>query len=196
MPNRFFVIAIAAMIVAGFGANRASAHDLRGRVTLLPESIKVEAWFSDETPAQGAQVSIKDDKGVEVASGKTDETGICLLPKLKPGTYEAEIELIGHRDEIRFEISDDPNILAFSSWRLNQSLGLAIGITLLLGVSSLFWFVRQRRLQKSNIANQYRSDGQEAGIPPSGHKSSQSSPMPDRSIEPADYRSRHTSESQ
>jgi hypothetical protein len=148
MPNRFFVLAIAATIVAGFDVNQASAHDLRGRITLLPESIKVEAWFSDDTPAEGAQVSIKDDKGAEVARGKTDETGICLIPKLKPGAYEAEIDLIGHRDAIRFDVSDESNMLEFSGWRMNQTLGLTIGISLLLGVSSLFWLLRQRRSQK------------------------------------------------
>ncbi len=58
MPNRFFLLAITAVLAVCFGSNQASAHDLRGRVTLLADSIKVEAWFSDETPAEGAIVVV------------------------------------------------------------------------------------------------------------------------------------------
>jgi hypothetical protein len=145
MPSRCFVLAVVGVGVAWFSPNRAYAHDLRARVTLPPDAIVVEAWFSDGTPAQAASVSIADASGNEVASGKTDDKGVCRLPKLGNGTYTAVVESIGHRDAIEFSVAESSNVLEFSNWRLNKTLGLTAGVAGLLGASGAFWFFRRRK---------------------------------------------------
>jgi hypothetical protein len=179
MPSRFPVLALVAIIATCFGANRASAHDLRGRVTLLPDSIKVEAWFSDDTPAEGAQVTIAFNKSL--LSGKTDERGVCYLRRLEPGHYEAVIDLIGHRETISFEVaSTSGNYASFSNWRMNQTLAVAIGIGGPVGVSVIFWLIGLRKKYRSIESgplsptlelNRSPFDDPATGIPPSSHKS-------------------------
>jgi hypothetical protein len=177
MPCRFLFPVIAAIALTSFDANRACAHDLRGRVTLLPDSIKVEAWFSDETPAQGASVSITLGKS-EVATGKTDDTGVCLLPTLKPGHYEAEIELIGHKEFISFQVSDTSGNQEFMNWRMNQTLGFAIGFGGLITVSCAYSLINRLKRNRSSGApaatdpelNRSPFADPAADIPPSSHK--------------------------
>jgi nickel transport protein len=144
MPSRFLIVAIAAVCGSSLVQNRAVAHDLQGRVTLHPDAIVIEAWFSDDTPAQGATIAIIDVNGNEVASGKTDDRGMCRLPRLSTGHYTAVIELIGHRETIPFEDVRDSSGLEFSSFRLNKTLGLTIGVGVLLGAWCMFWLVRKR----------------------------------------------------
>ncbi len=145
MSSRFLVLAITAVGVIGLGSNRASAHDLQGRVKLPPDAVIVEAWFSDDTPAQGASVTITDAGGNEVASSKTDDTGVCRLPKLSAGKYTAIVELIGHRDTIDFEVAESSTMLEFSNWRLNKTLGFTAGVVGLLATSCAFWLIRRRK---------------------------------------------------
>jgi len=179
MASRFFMLAIATVSVVAVFGNQAAAHDLQGRVTLLPDSIKVEAWFNDDTPAQEARVAIIFANGIEVTSGKTDDKGVCLLNKINPGRYKAIIELIGHRETIPFEVAETTGVLEISSSRMNKTLGLFIGISGLLGVSCLFWLTRQRK--RSQVAatadasevselNRSHSVGPAADIPPSDHR--------------------------
>jgi hypothetical protein len=202
MPSRFFLLASTAVLAACFGSNQASAHDLQGRLTLLADSIKVEAWFSDETPAEGAIVVVTQNK-TKVSEGKTDETGVCHLPKLSPGPYEASIELIGHREIISFQVSETSGNQVFINWRMNKTLATAIGIGGLVVVSTFFWlFSLRKRPQPAGTEtfapefNQSPSAGQATDTPPSSHRSSQSSPMPDKLTAPGDYRSPHTTEVQ
>jgi hypothetical protein len=145
MSGRFSVLAIVAVCVAGFAATPADGHDLRARVTLQPDSTVVQAWFSDDSPAQEAKVNILEAGGNEILSGKTDDKGVCTLRKLGAGKYTAVIESIGHRDAIEFEVSDSASTLEFYNWRMNRSLGLGIGIAVLIGGTCIFWLMRRRR---------------------------------------------------
>jgi hypothetical protein len=145
VTKRFIFFAIAAVGVAFLGPNWALAHDLQGRISLHPDAIIVDAWFTDDTPAQEATVSIVDARGNEVLAGKTDDKGVCRLRTLGTGKYKAVIELIGHRESIEFEIADTSSALEFTNWRLNKTLGLAIGITVLLSATCAFWLMRRRK---------------------------------------------------
>ena len=62
MPNRLLVV-LAAAIIVGL-PERAAAHDLKATVKILPEEIVVEAGFDDDTPAEGARVTILKEDGI------------------------------------------------------------------------------------------------------------------------------------
>jgi nickel transport protein len=145
VTKRFIIFAIAAIGAAGLGPSCALAHDLQARVSLHPDAIIVDAWFTDDTPAQEAKVSIVDTRGNEILAGKTDDKGVCRLRTLGAGKYKAIIDLIGHREIIEFEVADTSSALEFTNWRLNKSLGLAIGITALLSATCAFWLIRRRK---------------------------------------------------
>jgi len=144
---RLSVLVAAALIVVAPG--RATAHDLKAIVKLLPDSLVVEAGFDDDTPAESARVTILNDSGAEVASGRTDEKGVCRLAKLAAGKYTAIVQdPTGHRDEVPFEIAapeflDAP--LEYVRARPNKVIGLVLGVGGLLGASLAFWWFRLRK---------------------------------------------------
>jgi hypothetical protein len=145
MSKDFFVLVTLALVVALLLPGRGEAHDLQGRVTLLPETVVVEAWFNDDTPAEGASVSVTTADGHVVWSGRTDEKGVCRLGKLTPGRYRAVIESVGHREEIEFPIESEGGLLEYHNWRMNKWLGVAIGVGGLLLLSSIFLLRRRGR---------------------------------------------------
>src|SRR5437763_663533 len=145
MRRRPLVLLAAALAVALLAPGRADAHDLRATVKLPGDAVVVEAAFDDETPADGATVTISDAAGNLVAQGKADEKGVCRLAKLAPGKYTAVVESVGHRDAVAFEVADSAGLFEFSNWRPNKTLGLAAGVAGLLGASAAFWWLRRRK---------------------------------------------------
>jgi hypothetical protein len=141
------VLVAAALIFVAPG--RATAHDLKATVRLLPDEVVVEAGFNDDTPAEGARVIILNDSGTEVASGRTDERGVCRMSKLKAGKYTATVQdPTGHRDEVPFEVAppeflDAP--LEYVRARPDKTLGLVGGVAALLTASLAFWWFRLRK---------------------------------------------------
>jgi hypothetical protein len=143
--RRNFLVLVAAAVVVAAAPGRASAHDLIAVVKILPGAVVVEAGFDDDTPAEGARVVVTDAAGAEVASGKTDEKGVCRFPRFAPGKYKAVAESAGHRDAVEFEVAEAAGEFAFSNWRLDKRLGLAIGLGGLLLLSAAFWRFRLRK---------------------------------------------------
>jgi hypothetical protein len=148
--GRFLVVASAALLVALFTTGRAAAHDLKMMVDLTVDPVKVAAWFDDDTPAQAARVSVVRDTGEEIAAGVTDDQGRWSFPKPSPGRYRIAVESLGHRDVIRFGVGEvngdeEEQLAAEGNMRLNQTLGLSIGLTMLLGGSAAFIVLRSRR---------------------------------------------------
>lgn len=147
MPNRFLVVLAAAVIVGVPG--RAAAHDLLATVKIHPEEIVVEIGYDDDTPAQGARVTILKEDGSEIASGKTDERGVCRLAMLRPGKYTAKVyDPMGHVDNVPFEVAgpeffDAP--IEYVRARPNKAIGLVFGVGGLLGASLAFWWFRLRK---------------------------------------------------
>jgi hypothetical protein len=140
--TRSLVVVAAAVLGAALAPSRAAAHDLQVFVTVSGGNVRVEAGFDDETPAQQAVVAIATPTGQTVASGVTDEKGSCSIEALPPGQYNAIVEAYGHRDSVPFEVSDSSIILEYANWRLNKTLGLMSGLTVLLLASLAFWRYR------------------------------------------------------
>jgi hypothetical protein len=96
-------------------AARAEAHALHAEARLKGERVTVEAFYSDNTPAQNARIVVHDKKGVEIASGRTDESGAWQFPRPKSGSYEVTVEAgDGHRTRVPIAIPSDPRIAAES----------------------------------------------------------------------------------
>jgi nickel transport protein len=147
MRTRFLVLVIAAVVVAVLSPDRASAHDLQLRVKLPPDEptvLLVEAGFDDDTPADGAKVVITDAAGKVIAEGKTDEKGVWKTMRPPEGKYAATVESIGHMDKVAFEVAAS-GYFEFRGWRLDKTLGIALGVGGLLLLSAGFWWFRLRK---------------------------------------------------
>lgn len=73
-------------------------HALDVQCTLQGEQLVIEAYYDDDTPAQGAKVEVFDAQGNMVSSGKTDNKGVIRLTRPKPGRYTVRVaDGAGHR---------------------------------------------------------------------------------------------------
>jgi hypothetical protein len=124
----------------------ARAHDLRTVLHIGHDTVKVEAGYDDDTPAEKARVLVTDGAGETVAAGVLDERGLWVFPRPQPGEYVVVVESAGHRDRLGFTITApvaEAGPIAYTSWRLDKRLGLAIGLVLLLGGTVALRYVRR-----------------------------------------------------
>jgi hypothetical protein len=144
-PTRPLVLAALALV--GVTPAAASAHDLRAKVTVTAAEVRVEAGYDDDTPADGAKVSLAAADGTTVASGTLDATGRWSTPAPPPGTFTVVVNDFGHRDRVAFTIdsptADAPAEATFTGWRLDKTLGLVAGLVLLLGGTLVYVVVRR-----------------------------------------------------
>jgi hypothetical protein len=69
-----------------------SAHALGAECKIRKERVELEAYFSDDTPAQGAKVTVEDSAKIVVIEGKTDTYGKWSFPIPKPGNYNVIVD--------------------------------------------------------------------------------------------------------
>jgi hypothetical protein len=109
--GRVLTVCAALLLVAA----RADAHALHAEARLKGDRVTVEAFYSDNTPAQNARILVHDKKGVEVATGHTDDSGTWQFPRPRSGSYEVTVEAgDGHRTRVPIAIPSDPRIAAES----------------------------------------------------------------------------------
>lgn len=134
------------VLAAAAAPQSAAAHDLKADVNPALDPIRVEAGYDDDTPADGARVSVLDAQGSTIAAGQCDERGVWQFAKPGPGRYRIVVEQAGHRDEVILDVPEAAVPLASGRWRLDKNLGLALGLAILLGGTGLFMLVRRRRV--------------------------------------------------
>jgi hypothetical protein len=156
MRTRLLVLLLALAAVA-LSPAAARAHDLRLVVKLPadePTVVVLEAGFDDDAPAEAATVTLIDAEQYIIAEGKTDERGVCRLPRPAPGKYTAKAVAIGHRDRVPFEVvgpapataaAPDAAPTEYRGWRPDQTLGLWAGVGGLLLASGAYWWLRGGR---------------------------------------------------
>lgn len=149
-PTRLLVLA--ALAVVGATASPARAHDLIAKVTFTATEVRVVAAYDDDTPAEEAKVTLSVLKGAEIAKGVLDEKGVWVTPLPPPGKYVIVVRDGGHRDTKEFTI-DPPTPAAaepvvevtYERWRIDKTLGLVLGLGVLLGGTLLYVVLRRRR---------------------------------------------------
>lgn len=111
----------------------ASAHALGAEWSIRGGQILLEAYFSDDTPAQGAVVSVLllSTEPAKKFEGKTDEKGFCLFPRPgRPGKYRIVVDAgSGHKKELIMEIRTRPETI--------PGIALACGLPSLGGLGNL-----------------------------------------------------------
>jgi hypothetical protein len=149
-PTRLLVLAALAVVGATPGAAR--AHDLIATVTFTAAEVKVVAAYDDGTPAEEAKVTLTTAEGAEVAKGVLDDKGAWVTPLPPPGKYVVVVRDGGHRDRKEFTINPpvpaatEPAVeVTYERWRIDKTLGLCIGLGVLLGGTVLYVVLRRRR---------------------------------------------------
>jgi hypothetical protein len=147
-----YPVLVATLLLAG--ASPAFAHRLLADAALTETQFRVEAYYSDDTPAQGAKVSVL--RGDEIiAEGRTDERGVWAGPRPQPGTYTVRVVSEGHAaDPKSVVVPEDGGVIepppadreanTRTPWdRLGIGLGVIAGL-------AIGWLVTRRAMGKSD----------------------------------------------
>jgi hypothetical protein len=92
--------AVPALVLAAFcaSASVAWAHAIGFSCKLLGDLVRVEAYFSDDTPAIAAHVVVRNEQNAIVAEGRTDDRGIWTFARPAAARYEVTVDGgAGHR---------------------------------------------------------------------------------------------------
>lgn len=131
---------LAALLLVMLNSPAADAHALGVTAKLRGNRVEVEAYYSDDTPARDAKVTVRDHAGQVVAEGRTDDQGKWQFAKPAPGPYAVTVDAgAGHVKTEKVlvpavlppgptgPISDGPSRAQFTMfpWR-RMALGLAI----------------------------------------------------------------------
>jgi hypothetical protein len=96
---------VTAILALVFSVSPAMAHRLGADCTIRGKDVQVEAFFSDNTSAKGARISVLDSNNNSVAEGRTDDQGAWSFPAPEPGVYRVIVEAgNGHRAEITIDV--------------------------------------------------------------------------------------------
>ena len=149
-PTRFLVLA--ALAAVGASAAPASAHDLKLEFTITATEVRFVAAYDGDEPAEGAKVVLSTAEGAEVAQGVLNDKGVWVTPLPPPGRYVVVVRDAGHRDRKEFTITPPVSAVAepavevtYERWRIDKTLGLCIGLGVLLGGTLLYVVLRRRR---------------------------------------------------
>lgn len=140
----------ATFTVAGliFAPSVAFAHKLIV-VPKVAETVRVEVYYEDKTPAEDAKVTIKDEGGTVVSESVTDENGVCVLPRPKPGTYTLIAnDGAGHRTRVPLDIPNETATVdpqEAGSVLGNRWVRSAFGVALIGSGALIVRWVRRRR---------------------------------------------------
>ncbi len=123
----------------------ASAHGLGVQCRPRGDQIEVEAYFSDDTPAEHASVRVTDFAGNLITEGTTDAHGRWRFTKPPAGRYFVTVDAgAGHVTRVALSrqlASEGPSREEFTSF---PWLKLTIGVAAILLFGFGFFFARRR----------------------------------------------------
>jgi hypothetical protein len=87
----------------------ARAHRICAEAKQDGDTIRVEAFYDDNTPAVDAKVEVHATDAPQVAEGRTDGQGRWQFPKPGAGVYRLVVDAgAGHRTEVELKIQAAP----------------------------------------------------------------------------------------
>jgi hypothetical protein len=157
-PCHLVSLSLAALMLT---AGSAHAHKLNAVGTLKGNTVVIEAFFSDNTPARDAKVTVRDPRGGELASGRTDDAGRWTFPAPPPGKYEVTCDAgEGHRKPVIITIpspaalkpiTPPPEEIVITGGPTREELTrfpwlrLLLGVAAIGGLAVLLWLATRRR---------------------------------------------------
>lgn len=127
--RRFCFILLPSSLILLGSAAPAFGHKLNVTATPVPPaSLRVEAGYDDDTPAEGATVVVTDETGAEVGRGTADERGVCVVPRPAGRWAVAVDDGAGHRTSVSGEAQP-----ASTTGGLGRWAAAGVGVSLVAG---------------------------------------------------------------
>lgn len=124
------------------------AHGLGITATIVNRTVKVEARFDSDDPADDCQVTVTAGDGREIVKGMTDKNGLFSFSKPEPGEYRIVADAgAGHRAEKKLTVpASEPLIHVVPVKRSLTWLWTSFGV-LLIAAGTAVWmrFAQARR---------------------------------------------------
>src|SRR5438874_771922 len=136
-------------------------HALHAEAKLHGDTVTVEAFYSDNTPAIDAAITVRDAAGKEIAAGRTNDRGIWSFPRPAAGKYEVVADAgAGHRAQATATIPSEaalrvlspaPEEVIVTGGPTREELTrfpwlrVAIGLATIGGLAILLWLVNRGR---------------------------------------------------
>lgn len=132
------------------------AHATGMTCTVVGDRVQVEGYFDDDTPARGAKVSVFDEAGAPIASGKTDADGRWSFARPAAGKYRVDLNAgAGHRATRTIDvppadgssltpaapITAEPSREEFTGFPWGR---VFIGLAVIAGFALLAWLITSR----------------------------------------------------
>jgi len=133
-------------------ASPAFAHKLKIDCRVNEQRLHLEAFYDDNTPAQQARVTIKNEMNEVVASGKTDERGVWTCSAPPPGKYTARAETEGHVAEETLTVDaaqDSSNQPIREEETAVPWLRIVLGCAAIAILFATLWLARRRSIGAS-----------------------------------------------
>jgi hypothetical protein len=146
MPNRNCRADVAIAIVVLIAAP-VSAHSVHVQWKLTATQLVVVASFSDDWPADDAEVTLRDSANNVVATGKTDDTGTWKGERPGPGSYRLTVKAFAnHEKTISIEI--EPAADEATQNEIAPRVWLIAAAVLVVALLSVFGMRRLRRKER------------------------------------------------
>ena len=150
------VLAVAALPTA------ATAHGMGVEVKRIGATVQVEAYFDDDSPARAAEVTVTGSGGAVVATGTTDDKGVCTFAAPPAGTYKVVVDAgAGHRATKLFTIPGDPppaeRVVVSEGLSREETTGsrrfamVGLGLVAIAGTSASLWWTQRRNRAGARI---------------------------------------------
>lgn len=146
MTRRSAVVSIALFMTV----TAAHAHKVMVTHKVTGTELKVEVFFEDDTPADGAKVQLRHGDEV-VAEGRADETGVWKTVAPSPGEYEVRAEHTGHVAKEPLTVRGDSSAAAEPAPADRQDAvgmqwgGIAAGVGVIAVVFGAITLARRRK---------------------------------------------------
>jgi hypothetical protein len=150
-------------VLAAFCASapHVEAHSIGFSCKLVGNLVRVEAYFSDDTPAIDALVVVRNGQNEIVAQGRTDESGIWTFARPSAARYDVSVDGgAGHRATQKLTIPEQarqPGIQAgeVGDGPMRDDFTRIPWLRLMIGLGIIFllaatWRIRSRLLLNPN----------------------------------------------
>jgi hypothetical protein len=128
--RQFPLAALLAVAAAGLCPSAARAHKMELEVTVAGGVVRAVAGYEDGTPSEGAAVTLASAAGAVVASGTTDEKGVCELPRPPAGRYTVTAnDHAGHKVTLTLDVpASEAEVSSSATAKRNRWLMTAAGL--------------------------------------------------------------------
>ena len=144
---RFYLLTVAMAVLTPVAAH---AHKMDMVATPDERVVRVVVGYDDDTPCEGATVTLANAAGDVIATGTTNERGVCEFERPAAGIYTIRAnDHAGHKASVELPLpQSEAERVSAATVRRNRWLMMAAGLAMIAGVT----LVLRRVVRRAGVA--------------------------------------------